>query len=31
MMQKALDFLKSHVEVAFATSEDGCPHISKTY
>jgi uncharacterized pyridoxamine 5'-phosphate oxidase family protein len=27
MIQQALDFLKSHIEVAFATSEGGRPHI----
>lgn len=27
MLQKALDFLKSHKEVAFATCEGGRPHI----
>lgn len=27
MIQQALDFLKSHIEVAFATCEGGRPHI----
>ena len=26
-MQRALDFLKNHVEIAFATSEGNRPHI----